>query len=119
MNQSVIEQRQHESHGGWFYVAIVCLGIGVIVGGVVASLSNNKETTSQATVTSNLTAVASQSWDDGVMWGALAMKSMMEQKVSSEKFLTVRDVAQRLKRQFVAEQVTKQSQVGGTNGKVR
>jgi len=98
----------HDDGGGKFMVGMVCLVIGLLLGwGIVNWSSGYDRKADDAKAKNELAKVAEQSWGDGVMWGALAMKNMSDQQVPTKEFGTVLGVAKELKAKFVEEMASK------------
>jgi len=103
-----------------FYVSIVCFILGTTLGAVMATWLVLRHTNlQQEGVKKEIRQAVETSWNDGVMWGALAMKNMTDAKEPSNEFGAVMNKAKVLKVQFVAESSKKEGQKVGGDGKVR
>ena|ERR1017187_4993735 len=99
-------------------IVIALLVIGFSAIHHAKTMKNEKP--NQAEVQKEITKAVGESWSDGVMWGALAMKNLLDNKISTPDFGTLINKAQSLKVQFISEQNAKQEGAKvGTNGQGR
>lgn len=107
----------HDDGQGKFMVGMVCLVIGILIGwGIVNWSSGYDRKSDDAKAKKEIAKVADQNWGDGVMWGALAMKNMSDQKVSTSDFGALLGVAKELKVKF-REEVTAKNAANDANFK--